>query len=97
VGGSGIGGASEGGAQANHFAGQVDMEDPEEEVTETTPVASTMTADRMEQVMSLQSRATTVQSVSPDVGRKAGHARGTSTPNITGPGRLGSQAQLHKA
>jgi hypothetical protein len=29
------------------------MEDPEEEVTDITPVASTMTADRMEQVPSL--------------------------------------------
>jgi hypothetical protein len=28
------------------------MEDPEEEVTDITPVASTMTTDRMEQVLS---------------------------------------------
>jgi hypothetical protein len=30
-----------------------DMEDQEEEVTDITPVASTMTADKVEQVLSL--------------------------------------------
>jgi hypothetical protein len=52
-GGSAVGGASEGGAQADHTAAQADMEDQEEEVTNITPVASTMTNDKVEQILSL--------------------------------------------
>ncbi len=51
-GGSGVGGASEGGAQAEHTGAPMETEE-EEEVTDLTPGASTMTPERMEQVMSL--------------------------------------------
>jgi hypothetical protein len=52
-GGSGIGGASDGGATADHTAGVVVMEDKEEEVIDITPAASTVSADRMEHIISL--------------------------------------------